>query len=436
LIFGTQGGLHILKLMRLDWQERRVLLGSLAKWTLLGTAVGMLSGSAAALFLWSLDAVTRTRTEHPWLLFLLPLGGVIVGWLYQRYGRLAGRGNNLILDQLHGAGERVPLRMAPMVLVGTLVTHLLGGSAGREGTAVQMGGSLADTLARVLRLKADDRRLLLMSGISGGFAGVFGTPLAGTIFGVEVIRAGSVRYDGLVPSLIAALVSSRVAEAWGVHHTHYAFGPVPAFSVALFAKVAVAGLAFGLAAMLFADLVHLMKRLFAWLIPAQVLRPAVGGLVVVALVFAVGTRDYTGLGIPVITASFDGPVPNLAFFWKTLFTAVTLGAGFQGGEVTPLFFVGATLGNLLGRLLAVPVSMMAGLGFVAVFAGAANTPLACIVMGVELFGHEALPYMGLACVFAYVFSGHRGIYSSQRVGVPKSKSLPVREDAPLGSLDS
>jgi len=172
-----------------------VLLGSLAKWTLLGTAVGMLSGSAAALFLWSLDAVTRTRTEHPWLLFLLPLGGVIVGWLYQRYGRLAGRGNNLILDQLHGAGERVPLRMAPMVLVGTLVTHLLGGSAGREGTAVQMGGSLADTLARVLRLKADDRRLLLMSGISGGFAGVFGTPLAGTIFGVEVIRAGSVRYD-------------------------------------------------------------------------------------------------------------------------------------------------------------------------------------------------------------------------------------------------
>lgn len=419
--------------MRMDWRERRILLGSLFKWTLLGTAVGALAGSAAALFLWSLDAVTQTRETYPWLLFLLPAGGVAVGWLYQRFGSLAGRGNNLILDQLHGAGERVPLRMAPMVLVGTLVTHLLGGSAGREGTAVQMGGSLADTLARLLRLQHDDRRLLLMSGISGGFAGVFGTPMAGTIFGVEVLRAGNVRYDGLVPSLIAALVSSRVAELWSVHHTHYRFGPLPPFSAALFAKVAVAGLAFGLAALLFTDLIHGMKRLFNSLIPVQILRPAAGGLIVVALVFLTGTRDYTGLGIPMITAAFDGPVPDLAFLWKILFTAVTLGAGFQGGEVTPLFFVGATLGNLLGRLLAVPVAFMAGLGFLAVFSGAANTPLACIVMGVELFGHEALPYMGLACVFAYVFSGHRGIYASQRLGVPKSKSLLIREDAPLGS---
>jgi H+/Cl- antiporter ClcA len=424
-----------MQFVRFNWQERRVLLGSLLKWTLLGTAVGVLAGSAAALFLWSLEAVTRTRNAHPWLLFLLPAGGVAIGWLYHRFGRLAGRGNNLILDQLHGAGERVPLRMAPMVLAGTLVTHLLGGSAGREGTAVQMGGSLADTLARLLRLGPADRRLLLMSGISGGFAGVFGTPLAGTIFGVEVIRTGNIRYDGLVPSLVAALVSSRVADAWGVHHSHYSFGPLPAFSVALFAKVALAGLAFGLAALLFTDLVHIMKRMFAALIPVQVLRPAAGGLLVVALVYLVGTRDYTGLGIPMISAAFEGPVPDLAFIWKILFTAVTLGAGFQGGEVTPLFFVGATLGNLLGRLLAVPVSFMAGLGFVAVFAGAANTPLACIVMGVELFGHEALPYMGLACVFAYVFSGHRGIYASQRLGVPKAGSLPFREDEPLGSLN-
>jgi len=422
------------QLLRWDPREHQILLFSLLKWTLLGSLVGVMTGSASALFLWSLDYVTRRREANPWLLFLLPVGGIAVGWLYHRFGALAGRGNNLILDQLHGAGERVPLRMAPMVLVGTLVTHLLGGSAGREGTAVQMGGSLADTFAQWIRLKPDDRRLLLMSGMAGGFASVFGTPLAGTIFGVEVIRTGNIRYDGLVPCLVAALVGNQVTEAWGVHHAHYALGAVPEFSVALLLKVALAGLAFGLAALLFAELVHLMKGLFGALIPSQVLRPAVGGLIVVALVYLVGTRTYIGLGVPMIRAAFEGPVPSAAFLWKSLFTAITLGAGFQGGEVTPLFFVGATLGNLLGRLLALPTPFMAGLGFVAVFAGAANTPLACMVMGVELFGHEALPYLGLACIFAYVFSGHRGIYSSQRVGVAKSKSLPVPESATLAAI--
>lgn len=422
------------ELVRWDWTEHRTLAVSLFKWTLLGSIVGVLAGSASALFLWSLEYVTRTRETSPWLLWLLPVGGIGVGWLYQRYGRLAGRGNNLILEQLHGAGGRVPFRMAPMVLVGTLVTHLLGGSAGREGTAVQMGGSLADWFARQIRLQPADRRLLLMSGVAGGFASVFGTPLAGTVFAVEVPRLGNIRYDGLVPCLVAALVGDRVADAWGVHHTHYLFGGIPPWSVGLFGKVAVAGLAFGVAALIFSELVHLLKGVYAILVPSQLWRPAVGGLAVVILVYLAGTRDYIGLGVPMIQRAFTGAVAPLAFLWKIIFTAVTLGAGFQGGEVTPLFFVGATLGNTLGRLLAEPPAFLAGLGFVAVFAGAANTPLTCIIMGVELFGHEALPYLGLACVFSYVFSGHRGIYTAQRVGVPKSKSLPTPAEATLAAI--
>jgi H+/Cl- antiporter ClcA len=421
-------------LLRWDWKEHRILLMSLLKWTLLGSIVGAMAGAASAFFLWGLDRVTQTRESHPWLLLLLPVGGVGVGWLYTRYGHLAGRGNNLILDQLHGAGERVPIRMAPMVLLGTLVTHLLGGSAGREGTAVQMGGSMADWFARQIRLKPDDRRLLLMGGMAGGFSAVFGTPLAGTIFGVEVVRIGNVRYDGLVPCLIAALIGNGVADALGVHHTHYPFSGIPGFSPVLFLKVAAAGLAFGVAALFFSELAHFMKGAYGAFVPSQLWRPSVGGLLVIALVYIVGTRDYIGLGVPMIKAAFTGPVSPFAFFWKTVFTAVTLGAGFQGGEVTPLFFVGATLGNLMGRLLAEPAAFMAGLGFVSVFAGAANTPLTCIVMGVELFGHEALPYIGLACIFAYVFSGHRGIYTAQRVGIPKSKSLLVPENASLSTI--
>jgi len=414
--------------------EHRTLLMSLLKWTALGSLVGVLTGSASALFLWSLDHVTATREANPWLLFFLPVGGMVIGWLYQRFGQLAGRGNNLIIDNLHGSDEGVPLRMAPMILFGTLVTHLLGGSVGREGTAVQMGGSLADSLARALHLKKDDRRLLLMSGVSGGFASVFGTPLAGTIFGLEFAQTGVVRYDGLVPCLVAALVGNQVAHLWGVRHTGYSMGDIPPFSASVFAKVALAGLAFGLAALLFAEMLHLMKRLFAALVPSPILRPAVGGLVVIALVYLVRTRDYIGLSESVIRAAFAGDVSGIPFFWKTLFTAVTLGAGFQGGEVTPLFLVGSTLGNALSRPLSLPTPFLAGLGFVAVLAGAANTPLACIVLGVELFGGGALPYLAVACVFAYVFSGHHGVYSAQRVGVPKSRSLRVPDGATIGAV--
>lgn len=385
----------------------------LLQWTVLGSVVGVLCGSASALFLWSLELVTETRVANSSLLYLLPLAGLSIGWLYHRFGELAGRGNNLILDQLHGADHHIPFRMAPMVLVGTLVTHLFGGSAGREGTAIQMGGSLADTFGRLVRLSGDDRRLLVMSGIAGGFGSVFGTPIAGAIFGVEVVRAGTVRHAGLFPCLVAALVGQAVTHWWGVGHAHYLIDVVPGLSTVLLVKVAAAGLAFGLAAVLFTESVHRLRTLFGRLVPAQALRPAVGGLLIIVLTVLFQTRAYIGLSLPLVPAAFAGTADSFAFLWKTLFTAVTLGSGFQGGEVTPLFVIGATLGSTLSNLVALPPDFLAGLGFVAVFAGAANTPLACIVMGVELFGHGALPYSALACVIAYAISGQRSIYSSQ-----------------------
>jgi H+/Cl- antiporter ClcA len=297
-----------------------------------------------------------------------------------------------------------------------------------------MGGSLAAWLARRLRLDAPSTRVLLMAGVSAGFASVFGTPLAGAVFGLEVLAIGRLRYDALIPCLIAAIVGDQTCTAWGVHHTHYEVADVPPIDLLLCGRVLAASVAFALAAVLFAEITHGLSWLFKQYVPWAPGRPVIGGLAVIGLTWLVGTRDYLGLGVPVIVQSFrpDG-VDTWAFFWKLVFTAVTLGAGFKGGEVTPLFFIGATLGCTLAPLLGLPTAFLAALGFVAVFAGAANTPLACTLMGVELFGERLAVPLALACCSAYVWSGHRGIYLSQRVDTPKIDSLQTRTEVTLGA---
>ncbi|WP_036745481.1 voltage-gated chloride channel family protein [Paenibacillus sp. UNC451MF] len=403
------------------------------KWLLIGSVVGCLSGSASALFLLSLDAATQARMNLPWLLFLLPLGGALVSWIYWRYGKSSSKGNNLILEQIHAGNEAIPLRMAPLVLGGTIVTHLFGGSAGREGTAVQMGGSLSEWLGKWIRISPDDRKILLMCGISAGFGSVFGTPLAGAVFGLEVIAIGMIRYEALLPCFVASFIGHTVTTAWGVHHAHYAMGQVPPLTASVLLKVIVASIVFGLVSLFFSELTHKLKQLFTRLLPNPVMKSFVGGLVVIALVYIVGTRDYLGLSLPLLADSFHEPVATFAFLWKLIFTSVTLGAGFQGGEVTPLFVIGAALGNALSELLQLQGPFLAGLGLIAVFCGATNTPIACFMLGIELFGSEAAVYMFLACIVSYLFSGHTGIYTSQRLGVSKNPDVSLAEDTTLGT---
>ncbi|UUZ86914.1 chloride channel protein [Paenibacillus sp. P26] len=331
----------------------------------------------------------------------------------------------------------MPLRMTPLVLAGTVLTHLFGGSAGREGTAVQMGGDLSEALGQAFRIGAPDRKILLMCGISGGFGSVFGTPLAGTMFALEVVAIGLIRYEALIPCFTASYVGHLVTTGlWKVQHAHYSAGAVPELSWLLLLKVLLASAVFGWMSLIFSELTHAMKRWFARLFRHPVVKSAAGGVIIIVLVYAAGTRDYIGLGTPLLSQSFTEAVSPAAFLWKTIFTSITLGAGFQGGEVTPLFVIGSTLGHALAGWLQVPAPFFAALGLIGVFCGATNTPVACFLMGIELFGSEGAVYMFIACIVSYYVSGHSGIYTSQQIGVSKRPWIIVPPGSTLASFRS
>ena len=430
--------------LRLHFRDLHLFTKFLVKWLMLGGSIGVLAGFASAIFLVSLDWATQTRIANPNLLFGLPLAGFAVGWIYQRFGGIAVQGNNLVIEEVHSNQVRIPRRMAPLILFGTVVTHLFGGSAGREGTALQMGASLADGLRQwlqqhfpiTLQPTSHERRLMLMAGISGGFGAVFGTPVAGAVFGMEVQTIGRIRYEGLLPCLIAAYVGDLVVRVLGVAHTHYPQLAHVEIAPLLLVKVAGAGVLCGLVSHLFIELNHAIKHMMTR-IHNPALRPVVGGVIIIALTLAlsgvgISANDYLGLGVPLAVRSTQGQdVFILAFLLKLIYTALTLGTGFLGGEVTPLFVIGATLGSTLGRVLNVDPAFMAMLGFVAVFAGASNASIACALMGIELFGGGAIVYVLLICVMAYLVSGHRSIYITQRIGVTKSPGIDVHENERL-----
>ncbi|MCA0233756.1 MAG: voltage-gated chloride channel family protein [Bacteroidetes bacterium] len=383
------------------------------KWLVMALIVGVLAGSASAFFLASLNWVTNWRETHSWIIWFLPVGGFIVGAAYYYWGQDVVKGNNQLIEEFHSPSQIVPLKMAPLVLFGTLVTHLFGGSAGREGTAVQMGGAIADQFTKLFRFSDDDRRILLIIGISAGFASVFGTPLAGSVFALEVLIVGRMRYEALLPSLLTAIIADYTCHAWQVAHTHYSIPNVPHIHADTLLWAIFAGILFGLTSLSFSKIVHFWGDFFKRTIAYPPLRPLVGGAVLAVCILLLGTTRHIGLGVPTIVASFTEPLAPYDFVLKLLLTTFTLGAGFKGGEVTPLFFIGATLGNALSAFVPLPMALLAGMGFVSVFAGATNTPIACTLMGMELFGAECGVFIALSSVVAYLFSGHSSIYSAQ-----------------------
>ena len=404
----------------------------LLKWLLLACIAAVLAGTASAWFMFALNWATATRTAHHWLIALMPLGGFVSAWCYRRWGQAVEGGNNLLIDETHQPQQTVQLRMVPLIFGSTVLSHLVGASVGREGTAVQMGGALAEQITRIFRLDADDRRILLIAGIGAGFASLFGTPLAATVFALEVLALGQMRYNALLPCAVAAVVGDQIGRLWGIGHGHYVVPYVPQVSLWSLLAVLLAGAAFGLVARLFAQSIHAISAWMKRHVANSVLRPLLGGIVIAAIAFLPAASPYLGLGSAVIADAFTQPLPWYTFLGKLLFTSASLGVGFKGGEVTPLFYIGATLGNALAPILHLPMPMLAALGFAAVFAAATNTPIAGTLLAMELFGSGLGIYALLACVVAYMFSGMSGIYRAQRIAQHKHWFVP--EGVKLGDV--
>ncbi len=393
----------------------------------LAALVGALAGTAAAAFLAALDAVTATRFAHPWLVALLPVSGVLAALVYRRVGGRAERGANLIIEEIHAPGGGVPLRMAPLVLGATLLTHLCGGSAGREGTAVQMGGALAGGVKKLPGLGRVPTGMLLSAGVAGGFGAVFGTPLAGAVFAVEVLTRGRLSHAWLAACLIASLVGDQVCHAWGIRHENYAalanLSALPhELAPGQLALAAGFGLFCGLVARAFTAIAHGAGKVPLPADKAWWLRPVLGAVALWILSFVLQTDAYLGLGASspdpadptLLSVWMSGGATPWSWWWKLLFTAITVGAGFKGGEVTPLFFIGAAFGHAVGPMLGLPLPLAVALGFVAVFAGASKTPLACTLLAVEIFGGSHLELFAVACLASYIASGADGIYAAQK----------------------
>lgn len=399
---------------------KKIILLSL-KWIFICALIGVLSGSASAFFLITLDFVTQYRIQHEWIIWLLPLGGLLIGYSYYYLGKEVVKGNNLLLEEYENPKQVIPLKMAPLIFFGTILTHLFGGSAGREGTAVQMGGAISDQFTRIFKLDNSERKTLIILGISAGFASVFGTPLAGAIFALEVVYFSKINLKSILLSFIVAYVAYFTVEIWQVKHTHYSIPLIPEISITNLFYTLICGVLFGFAALLFSRSTHFWSSLFTKTIKYPPLRPFVGGIILVIVLLGLDLTKFSGLGVPTIVASFTNTNAWYDFLLKILFTGFTLGAGFKGGEVTPLFFVGATLGSALSLIIPMPIALLAGMGFVAVFSGATHTPIACTIMGIELFGIESGLFVAIACVIAYLCSGPIGIYKSQIVKGPKHK---------------
>ncbi|WP_166385697.1 voltage-gated chloride channel family protein [Polaribacter sp. 11A2H] len=409
----------------------------LLKWTFICLLIGALTGSTSAVFLWTLEWATNYREANQWIIWLLPIAGFVIGLSYHYYGESVVKGNNLLLEEFHNPKKVIPFKMAPLVFLGTILTHLFGGSAGREGTAVQVGGAIADQFTKIFKLNNLDRKIILIAGISAGFASVFGTPLAGAIFALEVMVIGRIKFDAIIPSFLAAVFATYFCNVWQIsHHTHYTISTITALTPASILWALLAGIIFGLASMLFSKSTHFWGVFFKKQVKYAPLRPVIGGIVIAVIVYLMGTTKYIGLGVPTIVDAFNIDLNSYDFILKILFTSFTLGAGFKGGEVTPLFYIGATLGNALVWFIPLPMGLLAGMGFVAVFAGATNTPIACTIMGIELFGVESGVFIALACITSYLFSGHTGIYTAQVIGSPKHLFSKIEKGLTLTEIEN
>ncbi|MBE6970851.1 MAG: chloride channel protein [Ruminococcaceae bacterium] len=394
---------------------------TLLKWVLIGALIGGIGGVVGALFHIGVDHAAELRVEHPWVLYLLPVVGIAIAGLY-RLTKTEGKGTNDIIDSVH-FGAEIPWLLVPVIFLSTILTHLGGGSAGREGAALQIGGGIGYRTGRLLRLGEKELPLATLCGMSGVFAALFGTPMAATIFALEVVSVGVMHYAGLVPCLVSALSAYLIAGLMSVPPTRFTV-VMPGLEISLLLRAAILAILCSLVSILFCRIIHGVEHLLAHWFKNSFLRVALGGAVLVVLTLLLGT-DYNGAGMEVIDRAVAGEAFGWAWLLKILFTALTIGSGFKGGEVVPSFFVGATFGCVAGSLLGLPAGMGAAIGMICVFCGAVNCPIASVFLSIELFGAEGILYFALGCAISYLLSGYCGLYSSQTIVYSKMRTEMV-----------
>ncbi|WMJ76511.1 MULTISPECIES: chloride channel protein [unclassified Sedimentibacter] len=391
------------------------------KWIIFAGITGFIGGLIGTAFHLSVERATEFRVANNWVLYFLPVGGIAIAVFYKLFKMTDSTGTNQIIDSIR-TDDHVPIILAPLIFVSTVITHLFGGSAGREGAALQLGGSIGTFVGNIFKLDNKDMHLIVLCGMSGVFSALFGTPLTATLFAMEVISIGVIYYSSLVPCLASSLVAYGVSLFFGIAPVHYDLSIIPVLSLKTIALTAVLAALLAELSIIFCVVMHKTEHLMKHKIKDDYLRGFIGGLIVLLLTMLIKTHDYNGAGMDIVQKAIDGIVKPEAFLLKIIFTAITIGAGFKGGEIVPTFFIGATFGCFAGGLLGLDPGFSAALGLVSLFCGVVNAPIASIILSIELFGSEGIIFFAIACSVSYMLSGYYGLYSSQKIVYSKLKA--------------
>ena len=412
--------MRFIKLLKYFFHKIYRNLYTFARWGVLSLAAGLVVGGFSSLFARCLRFVTDFRTSHTFMILFLPLAGLLIVFLYRIFQYKNDKGTNMVLSMIHAETE-LPFKMAPLIFISTLITHLFGGSAGREGAALQLGGSIGNQLGRWFRLSEQDRRILVMCGMSAAFSAIFGTPIAAVVFSMEIVSVGVMYYAALVPCVFSSLIASKVAGHMGIGPNVFHLSDIPDFHLIPSIQIILLAMLCAGLSVLFCIILHSLGDFYRSKLKNPYIRIVCSSLVIILLTILLHTSDYMGAGVPVIARAIEGTVRPDAFFWKIIFTALTLEAGFKGGEIVPSFFVGATFGCLFGQLLGLSPSLCAAVGLVSVFCGVTNCPISSLLIAFELFGYVAVPYFMIAISVSYLLSGYYGLYHDQTIVYSKYK---------------
>ncbi|MBN1038027.1 chloride channel protein [Clostridium botulinum] len=397
-------------------------------WVVVAGITGLIGGFIGSLFHLSVEYATNFRIENDWIIFMLPLGGALIICLYKIFKLGSNIGTNLVIDSIRTDGK-VPFSMSPLIFISTVITHLFGGSAGREGAALQLGGSIGSQVGKILHLDEKDMHLITLCGMSGVFSALFGTPLTATFFAMEVISVGIIYYSSFIPCIVSSIVAYKVSLLFGLEPVRFNINVIPNISTENIIKVAILGALCALVSIIFCETLHKTNKFLSNAIKNDYIRIICGGLAIVALTFIVGCRDYNGAGMDIIANAINGQAKPEAFILKIIFTAITISVGYKGGEIVPTFFIGATFGCVVGRLIGLDPRLGAAIGLVALFCGVVNTLITSVILSIELFGSGALILFAVACGVSYMLSGYFSLYSSQKIVYSKLKAEFINRDA-------